>query len=201
MRIVARSWVGKRSAKATRGPITPHALLGLGILAALVLGFAGASHAQIPTIDIQQTCKAAASAMLMMRDSSTSRNDFDQCMRAEQEARTQIGKDWATYSAADRTQCLNTGVYLPSYIEWLTCLEMERDARKYRGNEPSPALGLTTTTTLPIVKPGINDARPARGPVEWTTLPVVRPGINDAPPARGPRTYVTLPIVKPGVLY
>jgi hypothetical protein len=27
---------------------------------------------------------------------------------------------------------MRTSVYLPSYVEWLTCLEMERDVRKMR---------------------------------------------------------------------
>ena len=41
-------------------------------------------------------------------------------------------KDRATYSSADKALCMKTAVYLPSYVEWLTCLEMERDVRKER---------------------------------------------------------------------
>jgi hypothetical protein len=37
--------------------------------------------------------------------------------------------------AADKAQCMRTGVYLPSYVEWLTCLEMERDVRKMQQEE------------------------------------------------------------------
>jgi hypothetical protein len=47
---------------------------------------------------------------------------------------------------------MRTKVYLPSYVEWLTCLEMERDVRKMRLGEP-PA---TETMTLPRVRPAIS---------------------------------------------
>src|SRR5262245_2750722 len=73
-----------------------------------------------------------------------------QCVpRVEQKAREQIIKDQATYSSADKRRCMRTGVYLPSYVEWLTCLEMERDVRKMRGEE----LPATDTMTLPRVRP------------------------------------------------
>jgi len=44
-----------------------------------------------------------------------------------------------TYSAGARERCVRTGVYLPSYVEWLTCLEMERDVRNLR-REPTPGM-------------------------------------------------------------
>jgi hypothetical protein len=74
------------------------------------------------------------------------------CLDSEQKAREQIIKDQATYSSADKRRCMRTSVYLPSYVEWLTCLEMERDVRKMRQGEP-PA---TDTMTLPRARPGTN---------------------------------------------
>ncbi len=44
---------------------------------------------------------------------------------------------WATYPAEDKSRCVQTELYLPSYVEWITCLEMERDARKMRQQEQS----------------------------------------------------------------
>jgi len=49
---------------------------------------------------------------------------------------------------------MRTGVYLPSYVEWLTCLEMERDVRKM---ERQPQFG-TAPSSLPKVNPAINSA-------------------------------------------
>ncbi|MFL6797456.1 MAG: hypothetical protein ACJ8F3_08595 [Xanthobacteraceae bacterium] len=105
---------------------------------------------KVPTIDIQKTCKTAAAAMLQLMGGSTAGNDTEICLGSEQRAREQLVKDWDTYSARDRARCVRTGVYLPSYVEWLTCLEMERDARKMNSNMSDPR----APVTLPIVKPG-----------------------------------------------
>jgi hypothetical protein len=199
MGVAARSRADKSSPGAMASPIS-NVLTTAGIVTILALGLAGAAQAQVPTVDIRQTCRAAASAMVQMMG-STSEKDFEQCMGAEQAARDQIAKDWATYSAVDKERCLQTKVYLPSYIEWQTCIEMERDARKIRGDNPAPGLGLSGVYTLPTVTLGINDARPERGPLTWVTMPTVQIGINDARPERGPRTWVTMPVVRPGVLY
>jgi hypothetical protein len=90
----------------------------------------------IPTIDIRKTCQAAAGVLT----GTTSQNDVEICMSSEQRAREQIIKDWAQYAPADRARCVQAGakVYLPSYVEWLTCLEMET-AVKRMGQEDKPA--------------------------------------------------------------
>ena len=67
----------------------------------------------------------------------TVQHDLDVCLSSEQAAREQIVKDWATFSAADKTQCVQPSVYLPSYIEWLTCLEMETYVRKPNSASPN----------------------------------------------------------------
>ena len=191
-------------ARASPLPRSPAAKLDLGksvasaaVLATLVLGFADTTRAQVPTINVQETCRTAASAMVAM-GTSTSQSALEQCLISEQRARDQIVKDWATFSAADKAQCLQTKLYLPSYVEWLTCLEMERDVRKQRASEPTSSP--TAAVTLPRVRPGINDGRaiPATAIV---TLPTVRPGINDGRTTGTPTAPITLPIVRPGTLY
>src|SRR5258708_16015215 len=49
---------------------------------------------------------------------------------------------------------MRKGVYLPSYVEWLTCLEVERDGRKMHGEDQFGA----GPYTLPRVSPAINPA-------------------------------------------
>src|SRR5262249_29467203 len=85
---------------------------------------------QVPAIDIQKTCQVAAGAMLSLMGGSTTEQDVNACLDSEQKARDQLVKDLATYASADKKQCMRTDVYLPSYVEWLTCLEMGRDVRK-----------------------------------------------------------------------
>ena len=201
MDLVAASCADGRSAKATFKPASSSALsnvaVAAGVAAAIVSGFVGTTQAQVPQIDINQTCRSAAAAMVILMGGSTSQRDFDICLDSEQKARQQIGKDWSTYAADDRTQCLQPQVYLPSYIEWLTCLEMARDVRKLRGIEPAP--DPMAPVTLPVVPVGFNDARIEPGPTAPITLPVVLPGINDAKITPEPMTPMTMPKVQWGI--
>src|SRR5215831_12629169 len=110
---------------------------------------------EVPSIDIQRTCQSAAGAMVSLMGGTTTEQDINACLDSEQKARDQIVKDRATYSAADKKQCMRTDTYLPSYVEWLTCLEMERDVRKMERPQQFGA----GPWTLPKVRPAINSAR------------------------------------------
>jgi hypothetical protein len=156
----------------------------------LLFGFGGATHAQPPTIDIAKTCRAASGAMVQMAGESKSKeDDFKQCLGSEQKAREQMVKDWALFSAADKAQCVQTKVYLPSYIEWRTCLDMERDVRELRKSKPAPATNEPAPATNqlpppPTIPPIMNDPqRPGWGSTSPIKLPVERPGFK-----RGPTT-------------
>jgi hypothetical protein len=94
-----------------------------------------AAPAGVPTVDIRKTCEAGAGAMIEL-SGSTVQHDVDLCLSSEQAARDQIMKDWATFLPAEKTQCMQPSVYLPSYIEWLTCLEMEMSVRKPNSASP-----------------------------------------------------------------
>ncbi len=126
----------------------------LAVGAALLSQVATAAFAapNVPTVDIRGTCRAAAGAMVSLMGGSSMERDIEICLSSEQSAREQLLKDWATYSVQDRARCVRPGVYLPSYVEWLTCLEMERDVRKMKLEQPDP--GGRGVITLPIVRPG-----------------------------------------------
>jgi hypothetical protein len=64
---------------------------------------------------------------------------YDGCMSQERTAREQLVKGWASFTAADRQRCANPKQYMPSYVEWLTCFEMEREVRKIRQEQPASA--------------------------------------------------------------
>jgi hypothetical protein len=91
----------------------------------------------VPTIDVQKTCRAAAN----VTSNVTSQRDVEICASSEQKAREQMVKDWSQYAASDKVRCVQAGpkVYLPSYIEWLTCLEMETAVKKMREEQQTPA--------------------------------------------------------------
>ena len=88
----------------------------------------------VPTIDLKNTCGHAAGLQ-----TTTTQNDIDICLKDEQEARAAIIKEWAKFSAADKSYCLQmaTTGYLPSYVELITCLEMSTFAKTVPAQTPS----------------------------------------------------------------
>jgi ElaB/YqjD/DUF883 family membrane-anchored ribosome-binding protein len=119
----------------------------------LIVVFAETAHAQVPTINIQETCRAAAGVMVDLMGGSTSQNDVQICLESEDKARQQLLKDWSTFQASDREGCIQANVYLPSYIEWLTCFEMNKSVREGRkqGRAISGITNRDGSVTLPSV--------------------------------------------------
>jgi hypothetical protein len=65
-------------------------------------------------------------------------------MKQENDARAEIVKNWRSYSAGGRQRCVNTTLYMPSYVEWLTCLEMEQSVEALRRNRAAASNSGTT---------------------------------------------------------
>lgn len=89
------------------------------VLVALALGPAGA--AGIPRFDFEKTCRAAPPAM------AGGLSAFDHCMTDERQARDQLQKTWSRADARAREQCASLTQLggQPSYVELITCLDME----------------------------------------------------------------------------
>jgi hypothetical protein len=119
--------------------------------AAGMLFVSNVAHAQqVPTVDIAATCRAAAAVTVSLLG-STGTNDFQVCMDGENKARETIIKDWSAYAASDRVGCIQTNVYLPTYVEWLTCIEMNKAVREARNSSGTPADNPNARVTLPRV--------------------------------------------------
>jgi hypothetical protein len=110
----------------------------IALSAGIVLGTASGSSAAsvpsagaLPSIDLQKICRASEAAPFA--DSTAT---FDICMSHEQAARKKLAEDWENVPAIDKAHCVLPAEYLPGYIEWLTRLEMERDFRKIRQQQP-----------------------------------------------------------------
>jgi hypothetical protein len=95
-----------------------------------------AAPASVPLVDIQKTCRAAGGVMAGLLPGGTAQHDLAVCLSSEQAAREQLTTRWATFSPAERAQCLQRSVYLPNYVEWLTCLEMKEAVRKPSSSHP-----------------------------------------------------------------
>jgi hypothetical protein len=125
-----------------------------------------AAQAQVPVVNVQATCKAASAVTLGLSGNTNSQNDINICLDSENRARQQLAKDWSTYVAADRTECIQTDVYLPSYIEWLTCLEMNRSVRQMRGGDSmkAPTNPDGSVTMPPLASLGVSIRSSILGP-------------------------------------
>jgi hypothetical protein len=85
---------------------------------------------KVPVLDVRPSCSVA-------RRSADQAKDRDNCLQEEQIARTQLIKDWGQYAASDRSDCLELATTggTPSYVELLTCLEMEKAVKESRAAE------------------------------------------------------------------
>jgi hypothetical protein len=105
-------------------------------LSAATLGFcasAAAAEGVLPSINVEASCRASANSVFQATGDKTVAT-VENCMSQEAAARAQIMKSWDTFSSAEKVQCINPQAYMPSYVEWLTCLETRRDVRGFPKN-------------------------------------------------------------------
>src|SRR5260370_11045411 len=96
----------------------------------LLVAAAGA----LPRIDIEKSCRESSEALHV----GTTASVFDSGMEDEKAAAAKLAKDWATFPAVDKAHCVHAAIYLPSYVEWLTCLEGESTLRAIRKENSAP---------------------------------------------------------------
>jgi hypothetical protein len=82
----------------------------------------------VPVLNFQPLCREAASGNLGIKE------EFETCAQQEGEARDALAKQWSEFNAADRARCVRASTTngSASYVEVLTCLELDRDAKKLR---------------------------------------------------------------------
>jgi hypothetical protein len=98
-------------------------------------GVLAVAASSLPNIDVQEACRASVDGSFADKT-----DNFDVCMRDEREARARLVEDWADFFARDKARCILPAEYLPGYVEWLTCLELERHLRSQRqGKADAPA--------------------------------------------------------------
>jgi len=90
-----------------------------------------------PKANIEATCRTSEREIRKLFGDTTAVN-FESCMKQQDEAFEKLRVGWETYPPGDRSRCVQTRGYMPSYVEWLTCLETERDLRRIRAQESNP---------------------------------------------------------------
>jgi hypothetical protein len=100
------------------------------VLASIILlaGLSTAQAADVPKLDVERMCRESANADPTI-DYSAKR-----CIDSEYQARDELAKKWQNFSASERQEC--TGVATmggtASYVELITCLEMDQAVRQER---------------------------------------------------------------------
>ena len=81
---------------------------------------------RVPDLNFEPICRDGEAQKLGVKD------DGAVCIKDEKAARDQLAKKWDEFDSADRTRCvrMSTTERTASYVEVLTCLEMNYDARK-----------------------------------------------------------------------
>jgi hypothetical protein len=89
---------------------------------------------EFPVLNVHPVCRGIISqgdAPLEAGDRSVT---MEECLKAEQDDRETIKKEWSQFSAADRKHCVAEATMggESSYTDLLTCLEMARDVRQLK---------------------------------------------------------------------
>jgi hypothetical protein len=102
------------------------------LYAAIIFGAGSSAFAGVlPNLDIQKICRASEAAPFADGVSTV-----DSCVSDELAAREELDEKWVNIPATDKAHCVLPAEYLPGYVEWLTCLEMEREFRIIRQHKP-----------------------------------------------------------------
>ncbi len=127
---------------------------------AMGAGLTPAAHARpphgggggVPALDVKTSCSDAQKF-----SSDDGKSAFKGCMQDEANARTELSKRWATFRPKDRQDCVEQGrTPSPSYVEVLTCLEMNTDAIQNApkvDGKPVPQIGGPVAPGLPNAAP------------------------------------------------
>jgi hypothetical protein len=112
--------------------------LGIAVYAiALVSASAApAKNGGLPKLDVESACRSSEQAISAVI--SVTSDVYKSCLDDENDARSHLDKAWSGFPASDKARCIQPKEYLPSYVEWLTCLEMTRDVRAMRKGRPGP---------------------------------------------------------------
>jgi hypothetical protein len=109
--------------------------LPLGSILASTLVLAAASGGP-PKVDIEATCQASEAEIRNVFGNDTSVTTGG-CIKQENAAFDELAKSWATFTSADKTNCVQPRSFRPSYVEWVTCLESRKELRRIRAQDKS----------------------------------------------------------------
>jgi hypothetical protein len=122
----------------------------------------------VPVLNFEPLCREAATGNLGIKE------EFETCAKQEGAARDALAKQWSEFNAADRARCVRASATngAASYVEVLTCLELDRDAKKLHqpgdaaiaapepAHGPSPEEANQPTRSARASAPGVSPPPP-----------------------------------------
>ena len=126
---------------------------------------------RMPELNFEPICRESAG------QNRGGRDDRAICIQDEKAARDALARQWSEFDAGDRARCirLSTSNGSASYVEVLTCLELDRDARKLHQKEDAGIdLGEPVPRAREKTSPPIPSVRTARQPAS-TSPPALPP--------------------------
>ena len=105
-----------------------------------------------PTSMFARTCNALQRVPEALSVDTGQTDAIKHCLDAEQEAHTQLTKEWTKFSPADRNLCVGeskSGGMAPAYSELETCLQMTRDARQLN-SQPTDEISGQRREAMPV---------------------------------------------------
>jgi hypothetical protein len=138
---------------------------------------------RVPQLDVEPVCKGIAEqGGVTFRDPAVPQEKKN-CIESELAVREQLVKQWSSFSADDRTHCVNETTMggESSYTELLTCLEMARDVRVMRA-EASRAGATQAPSSLskPTVQPAPAEVAPSRAVAAQAPSAPLTPAVQPA---------------------
>ncbi len=105
----------------------------------------------VPKLNVEQVCEGIAKQGGVTFHDPAIAQEKKNCLDSEQAIRDELVKQWAGFSPADKTHCVNESVMggESSYTELLTCLEMARDVRAMRAEQEGAASSLMNSPSKP----------------------------------------------------
>jgi hypothetical protein len=110
----------------------------------------------IPNFNVHATCNQLKMVPEALSVDTGQPDAIRHCVDAEQEAHTQLTKEWTKFSSADRQLCVGeakSGSVAPAYSEIETCLQMTRDSRQLNNQDVGENRG-QSTEPAPQSRPG-----------------------------------------------
>jgi hypothetical protein len=97
-----------------------------------------------PTLDVKATCRRAQPL------SGAEKSAYQSCMNDELEAQKELAKTWSTFRPGAQATCLQETKIgnAPSYVELLTCLQLDQQAAE-AARENKKALKMPTGKPAP----------------------------------------------------